>query len=366
MKKIYLVHCWSGTSKDGWYQWLKKHMKNNDVEVIIEDMPDTDEPKIELWVNKLDSIVDELNEDTYFIGHSIGCQTIMRYLEMKDMKKIGGILFVAPWLDLLVAALEDGGDVVATPWLNTSIDFNKVKQFTTNITAIFSDNDYFVSLDQEQEFRDKLGAKTIIVRDKGHISAEDGIDELPEILIETGNMLGFELLEEVDKNGIFTGRIIDKELMHDNNILHNEIAIFIVNSNNEILIQKRSANKRTHPNCWGLCAGHIGAYENIIDAALRELKEEVGVGATAEDLIFFDKEYKIKESNSQVVYFYCLYLDKPVSEFIIQKEELSEVKWMDYNEYKQLVLANDSSITFSNSKENINTLNELSKLINSR
>ena len=49
-----------------------------------------------------------------------------------------------------------------------------------------------------------------------------------------------ELIDIVDKNGDFTGEVIEKEVAHDRNLLHNEIACFIINSNNEILLQKRS------------------------------------------------------------------------------------------------------------------------------
>ena len=52
-----------------------------------------------MGVSTLDLKVEDLNENTNFIGHSIGCQTIMRYLETKEVCKIGGILFVAPWLN---------------------------------------------------------------------------------------------------------------------------------------------------------------------------------------------------------------------------------------------------------------------------
>ncbi len=66
--------------------------------------------------------------------------------------------------------------------LNTPIDFERIRQFTNNINCIFSDDDYFVSLKQEDEFKDKLNAKTIIVKNKGHISQEDNVYELQEIL----------------------------------------------------------------------------------------------------------------------------------------------------------------------------------------
>lgn len=133
--------------------------------------------------------MESLSEETYFIGHSISCQTIMRYLENKT-SKIGGILFVAPWLELLPYAIKDEDSYkTAEPWINTSIDFEKIKKITDNIRCIFSSDDYFVSINQEKEFKDKLNAKTLVVENKGHISEEDDVFELQEILMEAKNML---------------------------------------------------------------------------------------------------------------------------------------------------------------------------------
>ena len=190
MNRIYIVHCWGGTKEDGWYPWLDKKISNMDNEVIRFNMPNTANPIINDWVETLDSIVDKIDEHTFFIGHSIGCQTIMRYLETKNVKKIGGILFVAPWLDLLPKAIEDEKSYnIAYPWINTPIDFNKIKRITNNINCIFSNDDYFVSLEQEKEFRDKLDADTIIVSNKGHISQDDNVYELQEILDLSKKML---------------------------------------------------------------------------------------------------------------------------------------------------------------------------------
>ncbi len=190
MNKIYIVHCWDGTKDDGWYPWLDKQLSNENIIVYRFDMPNTTSPDIDEWVSFLDSKVESLDENTFFVGHSIGCQTIMRYLQTKNMCKIGGILFVAPWLELLDFAIEDEESYnVAKPWLNTKIDFEKVKQFTNNINCIFSDNDYFVSLDQKDKFEKLLDANTIVVSGKGHISQDDGVYELKEILEECKNML---------------------------------------------------------------------------------------------------------------------------------------------------------------------------------
>ncbi len=185
MKTIYLVHCWGGTSKDGWYPWIKEEISGEHINVETFDMPNTDKPDIKEWIDNLEKKVLNLDENTYFIGHSIGCQTIMRYLENKNVNKIGGILFVAPWIELLPYAINDEESYkIAYPWLNTQINFESIKKLTDNITCIFSDNDYFVSSNQKEKFKELLNAKIITVKNKGHISMEDNVYELDEILKE--------------------------------------------------------------------------------------------------------------------------------------------------------------------------------------
>lgn len=190
MNKVYIVHCWEGTKDDGWYPWLDKELSNENTIVYRFNMPNTENPKIDEWVPFLDSIVKDLDSNTYFVGHSIGCQTILRFLQSRDITNIGGILLVAPWLDLLPEAISDLESYeTAKPWLTLPIDFEKVKKFTSNITCIFSDDDYFVSLSQKEEFENKLNAKIIVVSNKGHISKEDNVYELDEILNECKQMI---------------------------------------------------------------------------------------------------------------------------------------------------------------------------------
>lgn len=57
-----------------------------------------------------------------------------------------------------------------------------------------------------------------------------------------------EYIQIVDKNGNFTGEIKEREEAHHKNLLHNEISIFIINDKNEVLLEKRSPNKKYSPN----------------------------------------------------------------------------------------------------------------------
>ena len=48
-----------------------------------------------------------------------------------------------------------------------------------------------------------------------------------------------------------------------------------MNEQGEILLQKRASTKRQEPNKWAICAGHIDAGETVENAILREMEEEL-------------------------------------------------------------------------------------------
>ena len=185
-KRVFIIHGWGGQPDLGWMLWLRKELEGRGFEVVAPQMPETDVPKIEKWVPFLEEKVGQADENTYFVGHSIGCQTILRYLErLPENKKIGGALFVAGWFNLKPETSEDEDDIkAAKPWLETPIDFEKILTHIKKFTAIFSDNDPYVPIEDAELFKQKLGAKTIIEHNKGHFTGDDNIIELPIVLEE--------------------------------------------------------------------------------------------------------------------------------------------------------------------------------------
>jgi len=170
-----------------------------------------------------------------------------------------------------------------------------------------------------------------------------------------------ELIEIVDKDCNFTGQIIDKEEAHNKNLLHNEVAVFVINDKEQVLLQKRSANKRFNPNKWALCAGHVDAGESLESAALREIKEEIGIDITANDLKpFAERKFTISNSNSHITYFYYTKSNLNEKDFIIQKEELSEVKWFDIDEVIYMIQSKDDSTVFR--EERLSLFEELKNM----
>ena len=158
-----------------------------------------------------------------------------------------------------------------------------------------------------------------------------------------------ELLDVVDEHGNFTGEVMDREKVHDLNLLHWEVAVFIINKNKEVLLQKRAATKRFNPNKWGLCAGHVDSGEGIEDTALREVEEEIGLELDANDLNVLEKmEVNKRDSNSHITRIY--YVICMEDNFKIQKEELSEVKWFKIDDIIEMIKNNDDSLTLKSDR----------------
>ena len=130
VKKVFIVHGWEGYPEEGWFPWLKTELEKEEFSVDILQMPNPSEPKMEEWVPFLSEKSKEVNEDTYFVGHSVGCQTILRYLvDLSEDIKVGGVVLVGAWFSLTPETFEEEGiEEIARPWLDTPIDWDKVRK----------------------------------------------------------------------------------------------------------------------------------------------------------------------------------------------------------------------------------------------
>lgn len=185
-KRVFIVHGWDGYPEEGWFPWLRAELEKLDFLVQVPAMPNSAEPKIDAWVNKLKQVVGSIDENCYFVGHSIGAQAVLRYLESLSSPVVAAkVVLVAPWMELDRQTIAEEGESsveIARPWVETPIDFDQVKKRVKNVYAIFSDNDPFVPVAQKELFKQKLSADVSVEKDKGHFSGSDNVKELPIVL----------------------------------------------------------------------------------------------------------------------------------------------------------------------------------------
>jgi len=139
-KRVFLIHGWEGYPEEGWRPWLKNELEKRGFTVIVPAMPDTKHPKMNAWLKHLRKVVGTPDKDCYFVGHSLGCITILRYLEtLKANQKIGGAVLVAGFTSSL-------GYQELESFFKKPINWKKIKSHCKEFVAIHSDNDPYVSL----------------------------------------------------------------------------------------------------------------------------------------------------------------------------------------------------------------------------
>jgi len=185
MKNIYIIHGWDGSPEEPLLQWLKSNLEKVGNQVVVPAMPDPGTPTIASWVGKLQEVI-KPNTETILVGHSVGCQAVLRYLETLPAEvKIAGVVLIAPWMELDQQTIVEEGEAViaiAKPWMETPINFVKIKSHIGKAIAIFSDDDPYVPLAQKELFARELEAEVVVENKQGHFSVGDGIAELHSAL----------------------------------------------------------------------------------------------------------------------------------------------------------------------------------------
>jgi len=140
-----------------------------------------------------------------------------------------------------------------------------------------------------------------------------------------------ELIDILDEHGNFTGETCLKSEAHKQGYFHNTVHIWIYTSNHKILLQKRAPTKKVFPNLWDISvAGHIGAGENILEAAVREVEEEIGFNITTDQLIKIgNRKHQVSHPNgiqdNEFHHVYACKLTVPLTDLIIQEEEVAGI-----------------------------------------
>ena len=141
-----------------------------------------------------------------------------------------------------------------------------------------------------------------------------------------------ELLEIINEDGSNTGIYKTREYIHKNRLFHNETTIFIINGDN-LLLERRSHNKRIYPLMLCAAGGHVIKGETIKQSALKEIEEEVGLKIKENDMkyIMTFKKYGEKQNCFQNVFY--VYTDKRLDDLKKQDNEVEELIYMNINEF---------------------------------
>ena len=81
MSSVFIIHGTDGHPKENWFPWLKQKIESSEHTVFVPQFPTPEGQSFEAWQQVLMEYEKEINEQTIFIAHSLGCIFLLRLLE---------------------------------------------------------------------------------------------------------------------------------------------------------------------------------------------------------------------------------------------------------------------------------------------
>lgn len=159
-----------------------------------------------------------------------------------------------------------------------------------------------------------------------------------------------EFFDVLNEFGEFTGKTATREECHEKGLWHRAVYAFIIDNDSNVLLQKRSGNKKLWPNLWDVTVGgHVDSGEFGRQALIREVKEELGIEIKDDDIKYLVGSTSINEKGSIINKHYneCYLITKKIdiSKVMLQEEEVSEIKYFPKDEVLRRISNNYEGLT---------------------
>lgn len=178
-RHIYIVHGYGASPSEHWFAWLKSEMEKTGATVSIINLPTPDDPQPQAWQSALKTQVTSLDNNTYFVAHSLGSITLLRFLEKQPSNApIGGYILVSGFNERLPTLPQ------LDRFIKPDIDYGKLVQSASRRVVIAAPDDSVVPYRFSQALATSLDARFITVEQGNHFLASDGFAEFPQVLAE--------------------------------------------------------------------------------------------------------------------------------------------------------------------------------------
>lgn len=122
--------------------------------------------------------------------------------------------------------------------------------------------------------------------------------------------------------------------VHARGLLHRAVHVLVFDDHGRLFLQKRSMKKDTSPGLWNSsCSGHVDAGEDYDTAAVRELKEELGLTVKAAPTRWFRVE-PCEATGQEFCWIYRITSGGP---FVLHPEEIEGGDWLEPAEVTQRI-----------------------------
>ena len=175
-KRLVIVHGFMAAPEHHWFPWLQQQAGQSGLKVTVPRLPDSQAPQPEAWLDALEESIGEPDENSWLVGHSLGCITLLNYLTQRYPLAVAGGLLLVSGFSEPVPGLEMLNSFTREP-VNTESVIARIPQRV----VIGSLNDQIVPPEYSLRLSQQLSAPFYALPEHGHFLARDGVTELPLI-----------------------------------------------------------------------------------------------------------------------------------------------------------------------------------------
>lgn len=152
------------------------------------------------------------------------------------------------------------------------------------------------------------------------------------------NIALIEWIDVLDRDGVPTGIVKPKPDVHRDGDWHRCAHVWIVRSDGRVLLQRRALAKENWPGLWDISvAGHVAAGESAVDAAIREMHEEIGLAITASELtaigtLTYSVTLRADYIENEVHEVFILRRDVELAALVLDPAEVMDVTWVQLDD----------------------------------
>ena len=169
MATIFIFHGSYGHPEENWFPWLRDELAKLGHEVYVPAFPTPEGQELEIWLDVFKKYLPLLDPETVLVGHSCGANFALRLLERIPTKVKACFLVAGP-----IKPLNNKFDEVHMSFVDTPLDWEKIKSRAEHFYPIYSEDDPYVSPEHGKITSEKLGTKLIMVQKAGHFNARAG------------------------------------------------------------------------------------------------------------------------------------------------------------------------------------------------
>ena len=155
---------------------MKSELEKNKHRVIVPNFPHTDTPTLEEWREYMKKYDDSIDEESVFVGHSLGGAFALRLLETMNHAIRATFLVASVW-----ETQDNEYAPLMTSFTETPYDWKTIQKNGGGIHIVHSDDDKYLPLSYSGELQKNLECRMTVIPGGKHLNTEAGFKEFPAL-----------------------------------------------------------------------------------------------------------------------------------------------------------------------------------------